>query len=230
MDQSQDNQHQPTPEQPAQTPPVSVEPPAQPQAPSGQAISEQSSEKPQTQSDPQPTQPTQTPEAKPPQDVKPQPTQVVYVGAGRRALAAFIDGIILMSVGIVINLAFSTTQGVVGGVTGGSQAAMSAVTSLLGLMIFVVNMVVNLGYSIGFLIWRGATPGKMALGLVVVNTELGKISFIKAALRETIGRFLAVLVIGLGYLWIIWDEKKQGWHDKIAGTLVVEKKSLPQKA
>jgi uncharacterized RDD family membrane protein YckC len=232
MDQAQD-QPQPTPEQPTQAPqtpqitqpPATVEPPAQSQTPQIELASEQTSEKTQAQSDPQPT---KTPEAKPPQEDKSPVTQVVYVGASKRSLAAFIDGIVLISVILVINLAFGITQGVVAGLTQGSEeAAAAAASSLVGLS-SIVNMIINLGYSIGFLVWRGATPGKMALGLVVINTEFGKISFVKAALRETIGRFLAVLVIGLGYLWIIWDEKKQGWHDKIAGTLVVEQKSLPQ--
>jgi len=36
-----------------------------------------------------------------------------------------------------------------------------------------------------------------------------------------VGYFIAFLPVGLGFFWIIWDKRKQGWHDKIAGTVVV---------
>lgn len=42
-------------------------------------------------------------------------------------------------------------------------------------------------------------------------------------LRETIGKFLSGLVLGLGYFWAIWDKDSQAWHDKIAGTVVIKR-------
>ncbi|MBI4337857.1 MAG: RDD family protein [Chloroflexi bacterium] len=68
---------------------------------------------------------------------------------------------------------------------------------------------------------RGQTLGKMALGIKVVD-ERGQVPGVgRAALREVIGKFLSALALGLGFLWIAWDGKKQGWHDKIATTFVV---------
>ena len=40
-------------------------------------------------------------------------------------------------------------------------------------------------------------------------------------MREVVGKFISGLVLNLGYLWVIWDGQKQGWHDKIADTYVV---------
>lgn len=67
----------------------------------------------------------------------------------------------------------------------------------------------------------GQTPGKMALRLKVVN-ERGEIPGLgRAAIREIPGKLLSSLVLSLGFLWIAFDSRKQGWHDKIAGTYVV---------
>ena len=42
-----------------------------------------------------------------------------------------------------------------------------------------------------------------------------------AVLREIVGKFVSAIAFFLGFLWIGWDGRKQGWHDKIAGTHVV---------
>ena len=42
--------------------------------------------------------------------------------------------------------------------------------------------------------------------------------------REMVGRVVSIAALTLGILWILRDEDRQGWHDKIAGTYVVRKK------
>ena len=42
-------------------------------------------------------------------------------------------------------------------------------------------------------------------------------------LREIVGKTVSFLFFGLGFYWAIWDKDRQAWHDKIAGTLVLEK-------
>lgn len=66
-----------------------------------------------------------------------------------------------------------------------------------------------------------ATVGKRAVGLKVTDTEGNRISFGKATGRYW-GKLLSALVICLGYLWMLWDDRKQTWHDKLAGTLVLK--------
>ncbi len=50
-------------------------------------------------------------------------------------------------------------------------------------------------------------------------------SFGKPSTGQLIGRYLgyylSILGLGLGFFWIMWDKRKQGWHDKLAGTLVI---------
>ncbi len=74
---------------------------------------------------------------------------------------------------------------------------------------------------------KGQTPGKMALGIKVVNARGERPSLGDAALREIAGKLISTIVVCLGFLWIAWDKNKQGWHDNIAGTYVV--KAEPRK-
>jgi uncharacterized RDD family membrane protein YckC len=69
----------------------------------------------------------------------------------------------------------------------------------------------------------GQTPGKFVAGIVVVDSE-GRTPGVAAAIpREMVGKFVATIVFGVGLAWVLFDPKRQGWHDKIAGTYVVRK-------
>ena len=71
---------------------------------------------------------------------------------------------------------------------------------------------------------RQATPGKMAIGARVVDARTGG----KPSTGQLIGRYLGYFVstvpLCLGLLWVAFDPRKQGWHDKLAGTVVVRRK------
>lgn len=66
-----------------------------------------------------------------------------------------------------------------------------------------------------------ATPGKMVMKLKVVDAKTGN----KLSVGQAIGRYFAyipaMLPLGLGLIWVGIDKKKQGWHDKLAGTVVI---------
>ena len=69
--------------------------------------------------------------------------------------------------------------------------------------------------------WQGQTLGQKAFGLRVVDADTGaRISYARALLRY-VGVIIASIPFSLGLLWAAWDPRKQGWHDKIASTLVV---------
>lgn len=74
----------------------------------------------------------------------------------------------------------------------------------------------------GALMWkiRGTTIGGLVCGLKVVRRDGAELNWDTAIVRA-LGCFLSMLVAGLGFLWIVFDEDRQAWHDKIAGTLVV---------
>jgi uncharacterized RDD family membrane protein YckC len=77
---------------------------------------------------------------------------------------------------------------------------------------------------IAFWIARQATPGKMLISARIVDARTGG----KPSTGQMIGRYFGyyVSIIGLflGFAWVGWDARKQGWHDKLAGTVVVRRK------
>jgi len=75
---------------------------------------------------------------------------------------------------------------------------------------------------------KGQTIGKMAVGIKVVNVAGCAPGLGRAALREIPGKIVSTIAIFLGFLWVIWDKRKQGWHDKIASTYVVSARARPQ--
>src|SRR2546427_9145120 len=119
-------------------------------------------------------------------------------GFGERLVAYIIDAVAL---GFVSGILFV--------LMGGAPASR-----LLGLAF-------GLMYTIGFWSAGGATPGKMLMKLQIVRADDGGEISVGTALLRYVGYFISGIAVGLGFLWIIWDDKKQGWHDKIAGTRVI---------
>jgi uncharacterized RDD family membrane protein YckC len=81
----------------------------------------------------------------------------------------------------------------------------------------------------GAAMWKekGTTIGGIICGLKVVRLDGREIDWGTAAVRA-LGCFLSLVVAGLGFIWIAFDEERQSWHDKIAGTIVVRlPKSVP---
>ncbi len=71
---------------------------------------------------------------------------------------------------------------------------------------------------------RSATPGKMIFSAVIADAKsLGKPSKAQLIVRY-LGYYLSIFGLMLGFLWIAFDKRKQGWHDKLAGTVVVRRK------
>ena len=69
----------------------------------------------------------------------------------------------------------------------------------------------------------GATVGKKLMKIRVQNIDTGaNLTFVEAILREFIGKLLSSIIFLLGYFWMLWDPKKQTWHDKIAKSIVVQ--------
>jgi uncharacterized RDD family membrane protein YckC len=75
--------------------------------------------------------------------------------------------------------------------------------------------------TILFWIYKSATPGKMLFKVKIVDAKTGNAPTVKQAVIRYIGYYISILPMGLGLLWICWDKKKQGWHDKLAGTVVI---------
>lgn len=115
---------------------------------------------------------------------------------GPRLISAIIDGIVL---GIITGLLFG-----VGREAGG-----------------IVSWLVGLAYYWYF--WTrqdGRTPGKQVMNLKVIKVDGTPISDSDALIRY-VGYTINSVVIMLGWLWVLIDSERQGWHDKFAKTYVV---------
>jgi uncharacterized RDD family membrane protein YckC len=69
-----------------------------------------------------------------------------------------------------------------------------------------------------------ATPGKMLFSLQIVKADTGAALTLKESVIRYFGYYLAAIPLFIGFFWVAFDKRKQGWHDKIAGTVVVRRK------
>jgi uncharacterized RDD family membrane protein YckC len=84
----------------------------------------------------------------------------------------------------------------------------------LTLLLFVLNFVVLAGIG-------GQTAGMRILGIYIVRVDGRPFTMKQAALRHLVGYPLSSVLVFLGFLWMLWDPRQQGWHDKLARTIVV---------
>jgi len=72
-----------------------------------------------------------------------------------------------------------------------------------------------------FWAYRQATPGKMAISARIVDARTGAAPTTRQLVIRYLGYYVSTLPLLLGLLWVAFDPRKQGWHDKMAGTVVV---------
>jgi uncharacterized RDD family membrane protein YckC len=142
-----------------------------------------------------------------------------------RFLAILIDGIILTVVGLIIRIPLGLAIGGVGLSLGRNPdpaqalAALPAIMGLAGLFIL-IQLAVSLAYEVYFLSTRGATPGKMVVGLKVTRADGSPVSAGLAAGRY-FARILSGMILWIGFIMAAFDREKRALHDYICGTRVV---------
>src|SRR5499425_2257535 len=99
----------------------------------------------------------------------------------------------------------------------GSTTAATAVV-VIGYLVTAVVIFFNYIYSY---MRRGQSFGKRFIGVRVVRIDGRPIDYQTAVLRNIVGYLLSFLFFGLGIVWVLWDRRRQGWHDKLAKTVVV---------
>jgi uncharacterized RDD family membrane protein YckC len=153
-----------------------------------------------------------------------------YAGFWIRLGAQLIDTLILfIPLGILFALAIAPTLPALNCTvvnTTGFQSAtctgFGAVFAALGIW-WVVALAVSVGYFVGMWSWQGQTLGQRLLGLHVVDSHTGtRISIGRAVIRY-IGFVVSGYVLYIGLIWAAFDAQKQGWHDKMASTFVVQR-------
>lgn len=118
-------------------------------------------------------------------------------GFWRRFAAAFIDGVLVGIVGVVLQVGLGRA----------------------GWLLSVAIGIAYYGYLEGSR--SGQTIGKRTLGIRVIDFQTGgPIGFGRAVIRY-FGRIVSALPCFLGYFWMLWDRERQTWHDKFATDVVV---------
>lgn len=149
-----------------------------------------------------------------------------YAGWWSRVGASILDGLLAFAIGVVplgigAVLAFkdAETDPITGEITGGVDP--------LGIVIMGLGVLAVIAFALWNVVFRqgrkGQTVGKSVLGIQVVKEETGQfigagMSFLRAILNSILGN-----ACFLNYLWPLWDNKKQTWHDMIVKSVVLKK-------
>ncbi len=134
-----------------------------------------------------------------------------YVGFWPRVGATLIDTILL---GVIIWPILTAFYG---------ESYWGSEQLIQGPMDFLLSWVFPAVAVILFWVAKQATPGKMAISAKIVDAKTGNAPGTGQLIGRYLGYYLSLIPIGLGYIWVAFDERKQGWHDKLAGTVVVRK-------
>jgi uncharacterized RDD family membrane protein YckC len=145
-------------------------------------------------------------------DAQGTPDDYDYGGFWLRFLAAIIDNILI---GIVVGL---ISMAIVGAIFGFGMTS----DGYTGIIVnYAITIGLTLTATVMFWKYKQGTPGKLMFSMRIVDAEtLGPISW-----GQCFGRyfsyFVSALPLLLGYMWAGWDPRKQAWHDKLAGTVVI---------
>ena len=159
----------------------------------------------------------------------------VYAGFWRRIVVVLVDGVIVLSVPTAYffiavyffspdSETYVTAEMSVDEHFAAKARFDNAVEDhVIAQLLFAIGPVwevTRFFYTVTFWTWRGQTPAMIALGIKIIRTDGTAITVRESVLRY-FGTILSMLLAFLGYFMIVWDRRKQGLHDKIAGTLVV---------
>lgn len=144
--------------------------------------------------------------------------EIPYAGFWIRFVAVIIDSVIVSVVSFVASIVLGFVIGFLAGITG--AAVDYSQGGPFTYLIYLISILVSVGYFVYG--WgMGATRGQRFFRIAVVDAETGRpIGFGRAGMRY-FGYVISALACYIGLIWAAFDPKKQGWHDKIAGSVVV---------
>ncbi len=137
--------------------------------------------------------------------------QMQYAGFWVRMGATIIDS--LLELLIIVPLLIS--------IYGWDYYTAEKANFIAGPADFLISWVFPIVAVVWFWVKLQATPGKMAVSLKVVDARTGNALSVGQAISRYCAYFVSTIPLGLGFIWIAFDSKKQGWHDKLAGTVVI---------
>jgi uncharacterized RDD family membrane protein YckC len=141
-----------------------------------------------------------------------------YAGFGIRTAAYLLDGIIIFIVVLLVSPAL-------GGFTRATTTTindLSVNTTEVNPAVELFELLLGALYFVGFWSFNTRTPGMIPFHLRVLRAVDGRPIGVGLALVRYIGLLISFFVILLGVIWVAIDPRKQGWHDKMAGSFVVQ--------
>ena len=135
-----------------------------------------------------------------------------YAGFWIRFVAMMVDGIIIIIPGMI-------TQSIIGVLL----IIIKTNTLFSNVIMFISSLVIPWIYFILMTHFKGATLGKMLVGITVKSEDSQKLSLNNVIIRETIGKFISSIILCIGYIMAAFTPKKQGLHDMMAHSIVVYK-------
>ena len=151
-----------------------------------------------------------------------------YAGFWIRFVAFVIDLIILGVVGLIVGLPIRMLLGVSTFTAVQSQdpnailAMLPALMGAIGLSML-INVVIGVAYDAYFVSQKGATIGKLALGMQIIRLDGSRLS-VGQAIGRYFGKVLSGIILYIGFIMIGFDSEKRGLHDRICNTLVIYSK------
>ena len=142
-------------------------------------------------------------------------SRLEYAGFWIRVWASIIDTIVL---GVLIYPALTAIYG---------SEYWESTDFIQGPADFLISWVLPAIAVVWFWMARQATPGKMAVGARIVDANTGNNPGTTQLIVRYLGYFVSAIPLCLGIFWVAFDSRKQGWHDKLARTVVVRKKRVP---
>jgi uncharacterized RDD family membrane protein YckC len=138
--------------------------------------------------------------------------ELEYVGFWPRVGAALIDSLLLMFIIVPLLTALYGRQYWV------TESFVHGPADVL------INWVLPAVAVILFWVYRQATPGKMAIAARIVDARTGAKPTTGQLVGRYLGYYVAMIPLFAGIVWVAFDPRKQGWHDKLAGTVVVRQR------
>ena len=135
--------------------------------------------------------------------------ELKYAGFWIRLWASIIDSILVL---LIISPIFLVIVG---------TEFLESEQYTQGPVDFFISWVFPAIVVLAFWIYKSATPGKMVVSAKIVDAKTGEKPTVGQLVGRYLGYFVSGLPLGLGFFWVAFDRRKQGWHDKLAGTVVI---------
>lgn len=133
--------------------------------------------------------------------------KIEYAGFWRRLTAALIDSVLfIVMLAIVLGPGYANAR------------FLSFEWVIQNFLCMVITVALWVRYT--------GTPGKLLMGCQVMDAQSGRPVTVRQAILRYLGYYVSALALGLGFFWIMWDKHKQGFHDKIAKTVVLHNADL----